>query len=167
MKTLSIRLTSLLAALVALTGCSRIDDDRIPQTNVNIVFTTEGMWNTYGVNAPLESRRFIKLATDRVPADFPYTLSTYTGYGGILLVGDLYNNPLAYDLSCPFEARPDVRISVDSEALNAYCDKCGSVYDIFSGYGRPIGGPAAERGYGLTRYRVVEGIGLNYRIITR
>lgn len=148
--------------------CKRIDDDRIPPVNVNIVFTTAGVWDTYGVSAPTQTRRFVRTATLREPASFPFTVTTYTGYGGILLVCDYFNNPLAYDLSCPFEAKPDIRIKVDTEHLDAVCPVCGSTYDIFEGYGRPTSGPAAERGYGLTRYRVTDGSGaLNYKIITR
>ena len=150
------------------TSCARIDDDRIPAVNVNIVFSNEGVWAKYGVSGALQSKRFIRSATAPVPADFPYTVNTYTGYGGVLLVGELYSGmPIAYDLSCPYEARPDIRINVDNDAHDAICPVCGSTYDIFGGQGRPTSGPAAERGYGLTRYRVFEGGALNYRVITR
>lgn len=148
-------------------SCSRIDDKRLPAVPVNIVFTTEGMWAKYGIGGALEHRRFIKSQSNPVPADFPYTVSTYTGFGGVLLVGDLYGNPLAYDLSCPFEASPEIRITVDSDNHDAVCPACGSTYDIFGGYGRPTSGPSAERGYGLTRYNVFEGGVMNYRVITR
>ena len=169
MARLSLRASGVFLCLwLMLSSCSRIDDTRIPAMPVNIVFSTEGVWHRYGVGGALEHKRFIKSTTNPVPADFPYTLSTYTGFGGVLLVGDIYGVPLAYDLSCPYEAKPDIRIVVDEDASNAYCPTCGSVYDVFSGFGRPLAGPAAERGYGLTRYKVVEtGNALDYRIITR
>ena len=153
--------------LLCVVACNRIDDNRIPPMNVNIVFTTDGMWSKYGVSGALDSRRFIKSFSDPVPADFPYTVATYTGFGGVLLVGDLYGNPLAYDLSCPYEAKSDVRVHIDAEHNDAVCDHCGSTYDVFGGGGRPLSGPSAERGYGLTRYRVLEGGALNYRVIVR
>ena len=158
-----------LALLICVTtlSCSRIDDTRVPAVPVNIVFTTVGMWNTYGIGGALESKRFIKSQTAPVPADFPYTVSTYTGFGGVLLVGDIYGNPLAYDLSCPYEAKPDIKIKVDESVHDAACPVCGSTYDIFAGYGRPTSGPSAERGYGLRRYNVVDGDAMSYKVITR
>ena len=156
-----------IALVLCAASCSRIDDKRIPSVNVNIVFSTDGMWSKYGVGGALQWKRFIKTSTQRVPADFPFTVSTYTGYGGVLLVGDLYGNPVAYDLSCPYEVKPDIRIEVDDESHDAYCPVCGSTYDIYGGQGRPTSGPSAERGYGLTRYNVLTGSGLNYRVVTR
>lgn len=158
---------ALVMSALLTTSCNRIDDNRIPGVGVNIVFSTPGIWAKYGISGALDTRRFIRSATSPVPADFPYTVTTYTGYGGVLLVGDVYGNPLAYDLSCPYEAKPDIRINVDRDANDAVCPVCGSTYDIFEGQGRPTSGPAAERGYGLTRYRVLEGDALNYRVITR
>lgn len=161
------KLAVLFTLVVILMGCEHIDDDRIPRVNVNIVFANEGVWAKYGVAGALDSRRFIRNTSPAVPVDFPYTANTFTGYGGVLLVGDLYGNPVAYDLACPYEAKPDIRINVDKEANNAVCPVCGSTYDIFGGQGRPTSGPAASRGYGLTRYYVLEGSTLNYRVITR
>ena len=165
-KKLSTLLTAVLCACI-LISCSRIDDKRLPPVNVNIVFTTDAMWATYGIGGALDHRRFIKSSTNPVPQNFPYTIATYTGYGGVLLVGDLYGNPLAYDLACPYEAKPDIRIVVDESEHDAACPACGSTYDIFGGNGRPTSGPSAEHGYGLTRYRVLEGGIMNYRVITR
>lgn len=167
--TISLRnLTIHVAAVILLTvsvACNRIDDHRLPPSPVNIVFTTEGMWNLYGVAGALDTREFIK--SDNKPASFPYTVSSATGYGGVLLVMDYYNNPLAYDLACPYEAKADTKIVVDHEHHDARCPYCGSTYDIFGGNGRPLSGPSAERGYGLTRYYVVAGDALNYRVIIR
>lgn len=160
-------LTFLWSLFLIVAGCDRIDDERIPRVNVNIVFVNEGVWAKYGIAGALDTRRFIRNTTPSVPADFPYTANTFTGYGGVLLVGDLYGNPVAYDLACPYEAKMDIRINVDNEAHNAVCPVCGSTYDIFGGQGRPTSGPAADRGYGLTRYYVMDGGTLNYRVITR
>ena len=113
----------------------------------------------------MDYRMFINTSRDRVPVNFPYSVSMYTGYGGVLLVGDLYGNPVAYDLSCPVECSPDVRIVVDYDHNDAYCPVCGSSYDIFSGLGNPTGGRAAEMGWGLRHYRVVQAPGTYLSIL--
>ena len=158
---------SLFLMTAVLTSCEKIDDSRIPPVNVNLTFTS-GEWATYGVGGALEHKRFINSRTNIVPSNFPYKVTSYTGYGGILLIGNLYGFPMAYDLSCPYEAKPDIRVEIDDRTHDAVCPKCGSVYDVFGGDGRPTGGPSAEYGYGMTRYKVLEGNdALNYRLITR
>lgn len=154
---------------VALTGvvsCESIDNKRLPSVPVNIVFSTSAMWNTYGVSGALDTQRFILTQFERVPRDFPYAASTSTGYGGILLVCDYYGNPIAYDLACPVESRSDVRIKVNSESKLAECPVCHSTYAIFENFGHPLSGIAAEHGYGLQRYQVVNGRN-DYMVITR
>lgn len=141
-------------ATVAL-SCHTIDDNRIPVAPVNIVFNTSADWDIYGVAAATDHRRFIR--DQRIPANFPYTATTFTGYGGILLVCDVMGAPLAYDLSCPVEAKTAVRVQIDPESLLAVCPVCGSTYDVLSLQGAPTSGIAAERGYGMRRYRVGQG----------
>lgn len=148
------RAIMLCVTIASMCGCDRVDSDRLPAMPVNIVFQTVGVWDYYGVPGALETRRFIRTQKEQLPADFPYTVSTYTGFGGVLLCGDLYGNPVAYDLSCPVECRADVRIEVDRTGNVAYCPVCGSTYSIFENYGSPLSGLAAERGYGLQRYKV-------------
>ncbi len=149
-------MASAVAALVLIsaTACHTIDDDRIPVVPVNIVFNTVADWNVYGVAGAMDYKYFIR--EQRKPANFPYTASTYTGFGGILLVTDVMNNPHAYDLSCPVEAENNVRVAIDDEML-ARCPKCGSTYDVFSLQGHPVSGRASELGYGLRHYHVGPG----------
>lgn len=142
-----------IAAVLCMASCDSIEDDRIPESVVRIDLSVAGQWDVYGVHAVPDYRRFIR--QNREPANFPYTDLTYTGYGGVLLVADINGVPQAYDLSCPVEARRDVRISVDTEKLQAVCDKCGSRYDIFSNYGYPISGQATTMKYGLKHYQVL------------
>ena len=160
-----LHLSYVIAALaVVCASCHHVDDKRLPVMPVNITFNTVFDWNSYGgVNAVLDTRRFIR--EQRVPAVYPYTANTYTGFGGVLLVCDLQNRPLAYDLACPVECRSDVRVDVDTDINMAVCPKCHSVYDIFSLYGQAISGEAADRGYGLTRYSVAENYNGMYRVI--
>lgn len=59
----------------------------------------------------------------------------YVGYGGVLVYRDLYNNVHAFDLSCPVEAKRNVKVVLDGIYLN--CPTCGEAYDISTGIGNP------------------------------
>ena len=169
-----LRITTLLLAATVLTGatgCRSTDSDRLPPAPVRISFATYGDWHTYGVAGAMESRRFV--LSERQPAGFPYSAGSATGYGGVLLAGQYtYGGspqtepPVAFDLACPVEARADVRVTADAEKGYARCERCGSTYDIFSGTGAPLSGPAAQEGYGMTRYRVTANTGNQYIMIT-
>lgn len=156
---------ALLTAVVAVTACHTLDDDRIPPMPVRLTFNTVADWNRYGVTGALDHKRFIK--DERVPSDFPYVALSQTGFGGILLVGDVHGAPRAYDLACPVECKRDVRITVDTEINKARCPKCGSVYDVYTNYGHPLEGPAAELGYGLQQYYVGAGAQGEYMVVMR
>lgn len=153
------------AALMAFSACHSIDDDRIPPMNVYLNFNTVGDWTLYGVPGAGSYRQFIK--AERIPAQYPYSAISATGFGGVLLVGDVHGQPVAYDLACPVECRADVRIKVNADALNAECPSCHSTYDIVTNYGYPLSGKAAEKGYGLQRYHVAPGRNGEYMIVTR
>ena len=153
------------AMLAAITGCSSIEDDRIPPAPVSLTFRTVADWDMYANPAALEYKMFIK--EQRIPSNYNYTAISETGYGGILLVGDAFGMPLAYDLACPVEMRKDVRLKVDTEKNEAYCPNCGSRYDIYANYGSPLSGKAAEHGYGLQKYYVGAGAAGEYMVVTR
>lgn len=142
----------MIAFAILVASCNRVDDTRIPAAPVNIVFNDSGMWDVYGVGGAMQYKYFIK---NEQPANFPWTISTYTGYGGVLLVRDFYGTPLAYDMACPVECRPTTRIFVDNTLNIAECPVCHSTYAIYENYGRPLSGLAAERGYGLRHYNVM------------
>ena len=148
---------------VALSGCQTVDDDRIPYAPVRIAYTTSSMWEQWGVNGALDAVTFIK--DDNLPVGFPYTGMSYTGFGGVLLCGDIHGEPVAYDMACPVERQRNVRILIDVDKANAYCPKCQSVYDVFANFGAPISGEAAQKGFGLRRYRVTSGAQGEYRVI--
>ena len=151
---------SLAAMLSAASSCNQIDDDRIPSLPVYINLSGAGMWNTYGVSGVGISRNFINYQGVVSPSGFPFTASTYLGFGGILLIGGVDpfttepNVPLAYDLSCPVERSQTVRVAINADNLEAVCPKCGSRYDVVMAGGSPVGGPAltGDVKYGLRRY---------------
>lgn len=147
---------------VAAGGCNSVEDNVIPSMPVGINLSDVGMWNTYGVAGFGQWRNFIRLENLREPGDFPFTTTTYTGYGGVLLIsgrdpfsGDTRDVPLAYDLSCPIERSQTVRVVIDPASLEAVCPVCHSHYDVTMRGGAPLSGPAAtgKRKYGLRRYR--------------
>ncbi len=152
-----------LIAFLALSGCHKVDDKRIPYAPVYIPFTTEGDWNTYGTNGATITNRFIK--PKGIPSDYHYTDLAQTGFGGVLLAGSYDNSPRAYDLSCPVECRRDIIISVDEDRAAGVCHTCGSTYDIFN-MGGPLSGPAADHGDGLERYNVGPGANGIYMAVT-
>lgn len=149
----------MLAAIVVSCGDS-VDNSRLPAYPVYLNLSGAGMWNTYGVGGVGQYRMFIK--ESGVPAGFPYLASSYTGFGGLLVVGvDAASNfvdqtwpylPMAFDLSCPIECEQDVRVQVDEDKFEAECPVCHSRYTLNSG-GGPVAGPAVGYKYGLETYR--------------
>ena len=164
-------LTALAASAVtgALVSCESVDDDRIPYAEVRLTFLTVGDWNIHGVKGDAaDSKRYIFTSSERIPADFPYTALDRTGFGGLLLATDVLGELYVYDLACPVEARPTVRIEVAPGATEARCPQFGSTFDIYGAtHGNPLTGPAADRGYALRRYHVHSGGPTEYRVITR
>ncbi|MBD5355686.1 MAG: hypothetical protein HDR88_01600 [Bacteroides sp.] len=148
------------AGTIMLPGCNSVDSDRIPNLPVNIVLSNAGSWNTYGVAGFGSNRRFILTQNLREPSGFPYTTTSATGFGGVLLISgmDPYTTvtdvPLAYDLACPVEMKSTIRVEVEGELFNAVCPVCGSKYDVTMGGGAPLSGPAAsgDHKYGLRQY---------------
>ena len=153
-----VALIFMVVLVLSLGSCTTIDDDRIPSLPVNINLSTTDLWVTYGVAGYGEYRSFI-LAL-REPRNFPFTEGTRTGFGGVLLVSGLNpytleaGVPLAYDLSCPVECKPDVRVVMvtDGPLPEAVCPVCGSNYDVVELGGSPTSGPALSKKYGLRRY---------------
>lgn len=157
-----------LISLLALAACNSVDDDRIPYAEVHLTFHTVGDWNIYGVKgAAADSRSYILNNRERIPADFPYSTLDRTGFGGLLLVTDVLGDLHAFDLACPYESLPAVRVSVPEGELFARCPKCGSTFDVFQNRGNPMSGPALDRGYALKRYSIFSGGATEYKVVTR
>lgn len=163
-------LTSVVLGCVAagfFSACDEIDFDRVPPTNVRVSFDTQPEWNLYGTPGALDHKTFILDGNYREPTDFPWTALTYTGYGGVLLVGDISGAPYAYDLACPVELKRDVRLKIDEEANEAYCPKCGSRFAVYTNYGSPISGEAKKLKRGLRRFNVGPGMNGEFMVISR
>lgn len=152
-----------IVVLLLTLSCDKLDDDRIPPAPVRISFTTVGDWNTFGIGGALDSRIFIKENLE--PAGYHYTALSATGFGGVIIVGDVNGTSAAYDLACPVERKRDVRIFVNKKEMVGECPECHSTYDIFSLGGYPLTGVAADKGYGLRRYNVGPGRS-EYMIVT-
>ena len=155
--------------LSACTGCTQLNDERIPSMAVNIDLGNQGIWNTYGVHAYGQYNYFIFTNSIRQPAGFSYTYNSATGYGGVLLIGgqNVFSGdmaPLAYDLSCPVERLPDVRVYIDNNTLDAVCPDCDSHYNVVEANGAPISGPAESMHYALTPYQCYATISGGYVI---
>ena len=149
----------------SLCACHHIDDKRTPPAPVWIPFNTEPDWTEYGTPGALDYKTFIKGVI--TPGGLPQTALMQTGFGGVLLVADISGQPVAYDLACPVENLSNVRIDIDTDSNEAFCEKCGSRYSVFTNYGTALSGPARDRGYGLTKYYVGPGPNGEYRVISR
>lgn len=147
----------LIMLLGAFASCNHIDNKVLPSYTVRIDLGTYGVWNTYGVTGVGDYRIFSR--DKQLPANFPYNANTFTGFGGVLLIMGLDSGtasymPLAYDLACPVERDAGVTLSIDPDNLEAVCPKCTSRYNVLTGAGGPVSGPAMQRKVGLTPYVV-------------
>ena len=141
-----------LTAMIALAACEHIDNKAVPNFTVRIDLGNYALWNTYGVNGMGDYRIFDR--NKNLPANFPYNVNTFTGFGGVLLMMGM-DGPMAYDLSCPVEAGMDITLSIDPENFEAVCAKCNSRFDPLMGAGGPVKGVAINNKVGMRQYRVV------------
>lgn len=137
-------------------SCREADDTRIPLAPVRIDMGMQSMWVTYGVNG-VGSYRYFDMQRG-LPAKFPYSETSATGFGGVLLMADGMGQPVAFDLACPYERTKTVRVAIDAGNLDAVCPSCESHYNVLTGYGTPLSGPALTAGYQLRRYNVMSSV---------
>jgi len=69
------------------------------------------------------------LATDRI------------GFGGIVVCTNHFGEYMAYDMSCPHEAKQKTKIRPNNVG-QLVCDSCKSVYDISQQSAFPVSGPS-------------------------
>ncbi len=155
MKTICRSLVALMIAVSLLcSGCERLDDDRVVGP-CRIDLSMLANWTVYGVTGLGTYRYFIK--DRRIPSNYPYSATTYTGIGGVLLmdVGIGAVQPMAFEMACPYERKKTVTVEVDPNTLEVVCPQCGSRFDVIAGYGQAVSGPAHSQHMALHRYKVI------------
>lgn len=133
----------LLAPLLALSAASCNDNvvSSIPDYPVSLELNLITTYpNFKSIN---HSLTFIRGVTPGIP------ITNYTGFGGILVYIGFDGTYYAFDMACPYEAKPTVRVYPNSLG-QAVCEKCGSVFNLGYGLGDPQSGPAKQI---LKRYR--------------
>lgn len=138
MKYLSKHFLLILVLAFSVASCNDNIQSSIPDYPVNLELNLTSTYPTFR-NSHNKSLTFLKgiTITDRV------------GYGGILVYTSFDGGYYAFDMACPYEAKPTVRV-YPNELGQAVCEKCGSVFDLGYGIGNPTSGPAKEA---LKRYR--------------
>ena len=63
------------------------------------------------------------------------------GYAGLLIFRNQEGQIFAYDLCCPKERSKAVKVIPNSRG-EAVCPVCGSVYNIWTGFGNVVSGPS-------------------------
>lgn len=113
--------------MLAFAGCKNQTTTSIPSTKVNLEFNI--LRDEPQLNAMGGVATFIKPKYD----------NQYLGYGGVVVFHsfDEANPFVAFDLACPNEVDPQVRLNVDSIVGKAICTKCGAEFDIAYGRGYP------------------------------
>lgn len=148
-----------IAGVLIAAGCQTVNDSRIPAVPVYINLSNQGIWTTYGVSGFGDFNYFIFRSGSPIePVGFNYLSTSATGYGGVLLIEgtDVFTGatgvPLAYDLACPVEKSPTIRVAIDPKTYDAVCPVCDSHYNVTTAPGAPVSNPALDLHYGLRRY---------------
>lgn len=155
-KTKFLAITAAIMLLALCGSCDRIDNKSIPSFIVRIDLGNYATWNAYGVHGMGEYQIFNR--EKKIPANFPYNVNTYTGFGGVLLMMGI-DGPLAYDMACPVEIDPNITLSINADNFEAVCPKCGSHYNPLTGDGGPVYGVAINTKVGMRKYRVMPSSG--------
>lgn len=90
-----------------------------------------------------------RTANQSMEFEKPRTVTDRIGYGGILVYIDFDNKYDAWDMCCPYEADPSIKVH-DNGLGQAVCTDCGTVYDLSWGLAVPIEGPSKQP---LKRYQ--------------
>lgn len=129
----------LLLAFFAL-SCTKTEQDPFPYGRVNLELDLT--FEDKDLNGVMAYKTYILGQTSGLSA------TEFTGVGGVLVYHDVYGYS-AYDLACPYERHPNIRVEMDEDAINAICPKCGSAFNVFEASGAVVNGPATQ---GLKRY---------------
>lgn len=129
--------------LISLVSCENKYKSPIPDVPVEI-----------GLNMLSYDPTFGSVINDTLIFTYPRQFPPFrVGYGGVLIVvgydDNLSTRYFAYDLACPYEVDPNVRVYPNEEGY-AVCRKCGSEFFITDGWGRVSKGPSK---FPLKRYQ--------------
>ncbi|MDR2684550.1 MAG: hypothetical protein LBB53_04115 [Prevotellaceae bacterium] len=89
-------------------------------------------------------------------------MSQALGYGGIVVFHTFDGVFCAFDMSCPVEAKPDVRIATDNTGT-ARCTKCNAEFFLGDGNAFPIKGNSK---FPLRKYSVYYSAIMNSILVT-
>lgn len=136
----------LLLAAVSLAACKTEVKTSVPSTRVSLEFNI--LRDAPTLNAIGGVASFVK----------PKYIGQYLGYGGVVVFHNFDDRFVAFDLACPNEVDPQVRLNVDSIPGEAVCPQCGAVFDIGYGHGYPVAGdcrnPMRQYGVAISNYDV-------------
>jgi nitrite reductase/ring-hydroxylating ferredoxin subunit len=121
-----------------LLGCERDEQKRIPDFTVYLELNLLGEYATF--RNPL----------DTVVYDKRIKELDRNGFGGVLVNIGYDGKYYAYDLACPYEVNPKIRVFPDESGMKAICRECGSEFDIWNGTGMVSKSPSK---WNLKRYR--------------
>lgn len=129
----------LIGSLLALISCEEDEQRRIPNTSVYMELDLNGKYSTF------------RNPYDTVVVAQRETVKDFIGFGGILVNIDYQNKYCAYDLACPYEVDPTIRVYPTENGMQAVCRECGSVFEIWNGTGMVSKTPSK---WNLKRYQV-------------
>ena len=135
-------LSIITAALLC--SCNNSYNNPVPSYPVNLDINIAAEYPHFVPANIMQHMTFTKprLVTDRI------------GYGGVLVLTGLDAQYHAFDLSCPVEARRDIRVYIDG--MYAVCPQCGEQYEVFYGIGNPTKGISRDP---MRRYTCIIGNG--------
>lgn len=131
-------ITVILLFLVVSFACDREEYSNIPYAQVSYTLFEKDIHDLAGIPSALVVTK-ARNQSDRI------------GYGGLLIVHGTQGDYFAFDLSCPVEAKRDVKLTVDDSNIIATCPSCGAEYNIETRSGFAVKGSK----YNLTPYDVV------------
>jgi nitrite reductase/ring-hydroxylating ferredoxin subunit len=123
-------------------SCDDTYKSSIPDYPVHLELNLAAEYSTFR-NSTNKSFTFIRGITPGIPE------TNYTGFGGILVYSGFDGQYYAFDMSCPYEAKQNIRVH-PNDIGQAICDSCKTVFNIGYGIGDPASGPAKET---LRRYK--------------
>lgn len=131
-----------LLLLLVFIGCENGEQRRIPDAPVYLELDLTGRYSTF------------RNPYDTVVYDYntPKTVKDYIGFGGILVNVGYDGNYYAYDLACPYDVDPGIRVYPDRSGMKAICKSCGSEFEIWNGTGMVSKKPSK---WNLKRYQAV------------